>query len=322
MSKDQELVRKLRQKYGRLRTSQGKNGIEYIVDCLDCGGKAKCYVNPKRGVYICFKCGETGPISKLVDFTSGMGGAHVYVPQELPTDVNLPGLLSRLIHLEDDHPAIMYLRERNCNKKEFDEVYGVRYCYEGRAYSQGLFHTTNTLVFPIWQDGVLVGWQARLLYTPEDMSEAEMEAMGFMQDEDGDFVKPPKYWTNPGLPKGRVFFNQEWAKQSDVVVVTEGVFDSIAVGRCGVATLGKGVSQSQVNRLKDWPLVILLLDPGSADREMVELTYGLGRDTRVLPVTLQGYKDAGDAPRYNIWEQIADHAIAAGINLNEYNILV
>jgi hypothetical protein len=322
MSNDQELVRKLRQKFGRIRTSQGKNGKEYIVDCLACGGKSKCYVNPKLGVYVCFKCGDTGPISSLVDFTSESGGAHVYKPQELPSDINLPGLVSRIVHLEDDHPASMYLKQRNCDKKELDEVYGVRYCYEGRSYSRGLFNTTNTLVFPIWQDGKLVGWQARLLYNPDDMTEAEMQVMGFIQDEDGDFVKPPKYWTNPGLPKGRVFFNHDWAKQTQVVVVTEGVFDAIAVGRSGVATLGKGVTPAQVNRLKAWPLVVLLLDPGSADKEMIELTYSLGRDTRVLPVVLQGYKDAGEAPRYEIWEQIADHAISANIDLNHYHILV
>jgi hypothetical protein len=320
---NQDILKKLRQKFGQVRTSQGKNGIEYIVDCTECGGKAKCYVNPKMGLYICFKCGEKGPISRIIKYEhQAFETSANYAPTPLPENVSLPGMMMRLVHLEDDHPAAVYLNRRGFDLQELDDVFGVRYCHEGRAFAHGLFNTSNTLVFPIWQDGELVGWQARLLYTPEEMSEDEMEVMGFLRDSDGDFIKPPKYWTNPGLPKGRVFFNFDWAKMSDLVVVTEGVFDAMAVGRCGVATLGKGVTQNQINRLKEWPLVVLLLDPGDADKEMVDLTYALNRDTRVLPVKLSGYKDAGEAPRYDIWAQIADHALQAKMDLTQLKIIV
>ena len=320
---NQEILKRLRAKFGQVRTSHGKNGVEYVVDCTECGGKAKCYVNPKLGLYVCFKCNDKGPIKKLIGIASTATPFQtIYKPEELPQNVSLPGMLAQLVHLEDDHPAIAYLTRRGFDPKELNDTFGVRYCYDGRAFAGGLFNTANTLVFPMWQDGDLVGWQARLLYTPEDMSEEEMDAAGFLRDEDGDFVKPPKYWTNPGLPKGRVFFNFDWAKQSDLVVVTEGVFDSMAVGRCGVATLGKGVSKNQVNRLKEWPLVVLLLDPGDADKEMVTLTYDLGRDTRVLPVKLSGYKDAGEAPRYEIWKQIADYALASRIDLTSLKIII
>jgi hypothetical protein len=60
-------------------------------------------------------------------------------------------------------------------------------------------------------DGKLVGWQSRLLYTPDNMTDDECEAMGFVKDDDKDWVKPPKYWTSPGLEKGRVLFNYDWA---------------------------------------------------------------------------------------------------------------
>ena len=323
LQNNKEILDRLRKKFGQVKTSQGKNGIEYVVDCTECGGKSKCYVNPKMGLYVCFKCGEKGPIKRLIGYMDHQNAfQQVYKPQELPSDVNLPGTLIELKFMEESHPAIAYLTRRGFDPRELSDVYGVRYCSEGRLFAGGLFNTSNTLVFPMYQDGELVGWQSRLLYTPDLMSPAEMEAAGFLRDEDGDFVKPPKYMTNPGLPKGRVFFNFDWAKQSDIVVVTEGVFDSMAVGRCGVATLGKGVSKNQVNRLKEWPMVVLLLDPGDAQKEMINLTYDLGRDTHVLPVVLEGYKDAGEAPRQEIWLQIADQALAANMNIAQYNVIV
>jgi hypothetical protein len=79
-----------------------------------------------------------------------------------------------------------------------------------------------------------------------------------------------------------------------------------------VATLGKLVSGYQKKMLVSlWKTVVLLLDPdaGKDQAALVEdLTVPGG--PRVVPVALQGYKDAGDCPRDELWRQI-DAALEA-----------
>ena len=155
------------------------------------------------------------------------------------------------------------------------------------------------------------------------MTDDECEMMGVPKDEDGDFVKPPKYWTSPGLEKGRILFNHDWARTSDVVVICEGTFDAMAVGKCGVATLGKGVTELQARLIKAyWKAAVILLDPGDADAEMEKLMGSLHRAIPTIRVDLQGYKDAGEAPRRAIWEQILAAGDAAGVDLMTYKLAV
>jgi hypothetical protein len=310
-------------KFGKFKKSKGKKGLEYIVKCPFCGKNNKLYINPMHGLYTCFRCGESGSAENLLGRFSFKTAALVKEPlTPLPTDIPPPGELVDLISLDSNHPAILYLEHRNFDPRELGDTFGVRYCSSGRTFA-GIFNTSNTLVFPIWMGGKLVGWQARLLYNPDKMSETECAAMDFPQDDDGDYVKPPKYWTSPGLQKGRVFFNYDWTCQSDVVVITEGVFDAMAVGRCGVATLGKGVSDFQTRMIMArWKAAVILLDPGDADDEMLQLESKLSRLLDVVRIDLQGYKDAGDAPRREIWAQIGETAHAAGIDLFQYRIVI
>ena len=313
-----DVGRKLTKMFGRYKTSSGKNGREYVVDCPECDGKSKLYININKGAYVCFKCGYTGSSARLL----GLSDRITFKPKErkpIRTDIQMPGELQELTHLEEDNPALLYLGQRGFDHKELNDVYGVRYCYYGRSYADGLFNTTNTLVFPLWMHGKLVGWQARLLYDVDELTDEEMGLLGFKQDDDGDYITPPKYWTSPGLEKGRLLYNYDWAKANDVVVVTEGVFDSLAVGKPGVATLGKRVSEAQIQMLINWPLVVLLLDPDAYD-DAVALKYEIEKSTIVLLIRLEGYKDAGEAPRMALWQQIAEEAARCGVNLNKLKI--
>jgi DNA primase len=166
-----------------------------------------------------------------------------------------------------------------------------------------------------------------LLYDPDKLDDRACEALELIKDEDGDWVKPPKYFTMPGLDKGKIFYNYDWARQSNMVVVCEGVFDAIAVGRCAVAAFGKGLTDEQVNMLRAyWDLVVVLLDPGDAEKEMIALSKKLPVNT--LYMMLRGYKDAGEAPREEIWRQI-DMAVqqnpdlaSGGRGLETYHFVV
>lgn len=316
------------QKFGKIDKQKGKNGLELIVRCPKCG-KRKLSINAHSGFYQCWHGCMTGHIDKLLGSLNELKRAAaieaIQQPAEpvLPPNSVMPGSLVPLHTLSTQHPAITYIRQRGFDPVELNDIFGVRYCVSGRIFGR-IFDTTGTLVFPIWMNGALLGWQSRLLYTPDKMTPDECAAMGFQKDSDGDYMKPPKYFTSPGLLKGRVMMNFDWARRSDVIVVCEGPFDAIAVGRCAVATLGKGVSEYQIRLIKAyWKAAIILLDPGDADKEMAAMERSLRMSLPVVvKVDLKGYKDAGETPREEIWRQIYITACEQGYELEKLKIVV
>jgi hypothetical protein len=242
--------------------------------------------------------------------------------------------------LPDDHPAIVYLtriRKRPFDPQELARTFGVFYCNIGRVFGKGTinYDTSNTLVFPVyWRDHqppyqpIVIGWQSRLLYDPAKLTDAECAAYGLQKDERGEWIRPPKYFTSPGLDKGRVLYNYLNARNYSFVVVTEGVFDAFSVGPSAVCLFGKTPTETQLNLLKTyWEDIILLLDP-DAHKEMRATFEHLSRSVKVTAVLLEGQKDAGDMERGEIWRQIAkkieadrrySKAALAGLKLEEVN---
>jgi hypothetical protein len=312
-------------KFGRYKRTQGKKGTEYIVKCFNCK-RPKLYINPVQEIYNCFRCGKSGTLSELFGEIARGQKAPVSERQQLHVlgdKIEMPGALTELQSLSEDHPARQYISRRKFNHVELNDKFGIRYCYEGRWFGGHTFNTTNTLIFPIWMGGKIVGWQSRLLYMPDELTESECEMFGFRKDDEGDYIRPPKYFTSPGLEKGRALFNYDNARRSDVVVVTEGPFDAIGVGSCAVATLGKGVTEQQANIIKlYWRVAVVMLDPGDADKEMMELMSRLHRTIPTLCIQLQGYKDPGEAPRTEIWKQITENAHAIKLDMTKYRIII
>lgn len=71
----------------------------------------------------------------------------------------------------------------------------------------------------------------------------------FFTDDTGRKIEAPKYFNPKGEGRKWSIFNLQNAIQSDTVIVTEGVFSSIAAGRNAVATFGKLVTTTQVDLL-------------------------------------------------------------------------
>lgn len=305
---------KLRAKFGEVRKGRGRNGTEYKVRCPYCAKKWKMYINPafKGGVYNCYVCGKSGPLRDLISDFESEGPAVVFHKEEpLPTDIKTPGKTLPLEVLPDDNIGIQYLtnvRKRPFDPREISKNYGVQFCVEGRQFSVGeaTYDTTGTLIFPVWMFDKLVGWQSRLLYTPDLLTDEQLEAMGFGKDEDGDWLLPPKYLTNPGFKKGRVLWNFDVARKWKFVIATEGVFDGMAVGGPATCTFGTGISDAQASLFKNyWEAIIILLDPDGTEAQVQELVGKLRRAITVVPVRLSGgYKDPGDTPTEEIWKQI------------------
>jgi len=319
-----QVRRLLAAKFGHVTESSGGNGVELLVDCPWCG-RHKLSANPSKGVFQCWHCHESGTLSKLL-------GQRVVVevarPKPKPAmGYMAPGELTPLDELPDEHEAVLYVRRRKFDPSYLYKVFGLCYCSKGRTYGGGVFNTSGTIVIPVRENGKDIAWQARLLYDPDKVKEGQEAAYGW-KFEDGKWKKPPKYFTSPGFKKGEHLFNFDQAARRGFVVVTEGAFDAMRVGRCAVAAFGKGLTDTQVQILRDrWPLVVLLLDPDAeADqdslRKRIEGSGPFGgptTGTRCVSVRLSGYKDAGEAPESEVRRQIVLAAAAEGVDLSEYS---
>lgn len=324
---ERQLRKALSSKFGGLTESSGGNGVELLVDCPWCG-RHKLSVNPSKGVWQCWHCHESGTVSKLL-------GQPVKVeveqrrPKPRPRGYEPPGELIPLADLPSEHEASLYVRNRGFDPRYLSDTFGITYCRHGRRYADGLFDANGTIVIPVSENGVDIAWQARLLYDPDKVREGEEAAYGWKYDpEKGAYKKPPKYFTSPGFKKGEHLFNFDQAAKCGFVVVTEGAFDAMRVGKCAVAAFGKGLTDTQVQILRDtWGLVVLLLDPDAEEdqRRLLERIEGrgfMGRNStgvRCVPVRLAGYKDAGEAPESEVRRQIVQSAAAEGVDLSAYS---
>lgn len=315
------LETELARRFGPVTRSRGHNGLELICDCPACG-EHKLTVNAESGIYKCWRGCCSGLVGKLL-------GKHLPLTDAPPKRVERwqgyvePGELTPLDRVGDDNPAAVYLAARGFDFRDLGRTFGFAYCGTGRKFAHGVFDTTNTVMVPVVMGGRHVGWQARLLYDPDRLDDSRCAMLGLVYDSGkGKYLRPPKYFTMPGMGKGEVLWNFDNARLSDTVVVTEGVFDAARVGRCAVATFGKCVSDEQVGLLRQyWRHVVVLLDPDAA-REAAGLKRRFGPTADVAVVTLTGYKDAGEAPREAVWAQIFDACVAGGVDPARFQLVV
>ena len=294
----------LSDRFGPVKVSSGGSGTEYLTSCPWCGRKYKLSVNPSKGVFHCWHCGESGRIGKLmgkeVKVLNVSSEPEISPEREFSWPSDESDLVP-LVSLSENNSAIAYVRGRGFDPVRLWKENGVMYCGRGKWMGGNAFYTGNTLVFPVRENGKLVGWQCRLLFDPKSADEAFLKSMGYSS-------RPPKYFTMPGFRKSDYLYNVDSARNSGVVVVTEGVFDCLRVGMPGVATFGKKVSDRQAGMLMSmWSTIALLLDPDAREEQdslMMRLTRTGG--PRIVPVELKGYKDAGECPQKELEAQIAE----------------
>jgi hypothetical protein len=313
---EQHIEELIKQKFGKVIRSRNKeNQTEYRINCPECGNKKhKMYLNPDKGTYNCFVCGagRGKRLHQLLGKFKSTPPAVAKAPEPMPRSVEPPGYMIRVDQLPLDHVAIEYLtktRSRPFRPSELSRDFNVHYCNDGKSFPCGgaRYTTSNSLIFPVYMSGTLIGWQSRLLYDPKSLTDSQCGALGYTTDEDGEWLRPPKYYTNPGLKKGEILYNYDAARKHRHVVVVEGVFDAFSVGTSSVAIFGKNISETQARMLKSyWDAVIVLLDPGDASEQASDLVADLHRSVPVLEVTLSDGKDPGDSTHQEIWQQIAD----------------
>lgn len=318
-------------RFGKCTLSRSGNGTEYMVACPFCPDLSSGYRKKKLSInfgirgYKCWRCGAHGNVYTL--FEGDLKGrelpkAEAVGPVVLPraSDVIPAGTVYRTLpELPETHAAIKYLTTGRNRSFDIDTLHqrGVAFCEQGRVFggtSDMWFNTTHTLVFPMVYENELRGWQSRLLFEPDALTDDQMALLDVGQSEDGDWNFIPKYLTAPGFPRGEIFYNWDIAIQTACLVVCEGTFDALAVGDSGIAALGKGLGAGQLRRLKEsGKPIVLLLDP---DAREAAHNYHMELSVTGLPVfnvCLEGNKDAGDMATEAIWDQINAH-IASKVN--------
>ena len=312
------IIKKFKNDFKRTR---GTSGVELRVKCPFCDDtKYKMYINSGKGLYHCFKCEKKGHVEEFITIPAAFINKPKVPILEVKYTVSDPGEVVPLTRLPDDNHAIQYLqnRKRKWGIEELNDLYGLRYCTMGKSFASGFFTTTDTLIIPVHMNGKVVGWQSRLLYDPDALTPDECKARGFyMNPNSGEYIRPPKYFTSPGMKKGDILFNFDNARKHSLVVITEGAFDAMSVGRPAVACFGKGISDNQIRLIKSyWDAAIILLDPDVKDTESRRILNSLKRAIPTVDVKLEGYKDPGDAPREEIWKQISAAIAKSNMNIS------
>lgn len=296
-----------------VKYTHGKNGRELRINCPNCDDtKYKCYVNPDKKAFFCFKCDFNIANKDLFDFIAvteniSRGTALMRLvidsksltPETVPEfdeDVGevqptssvryLPGLPAVCLPVEpkDGDPFWDYLKRRGFTVEDLAKT-NVHCVYDQYApihntHGEYKGNIGRRIVFPIYHNRKLCGWIARAINSDGSMK--------YLNSPDTDLSKT--FW--PFVPP-----------QGNHVVLVEGIIDALAVSRVpGVsayACFGKKLSKDQIHVLKSWGVKKLTLwfDKKDALQQMMAIVEDLKmyfEDVYVLRLDhLKADEDAG-----------------------------
>lgn len=224
-------------------------GEEYRVNCPLCRDtKFHLYINHTWGVpdvkgnrrlhlmncyHGCYACYEQKKALYRKLFEPGRKvrlnlRAGQQVSKELK-EVSPPGPVTPLLQLPEYHPAVVYLAGRGFDVAKLTRLYGLGYVQDSRHYL-----ARERIYIPAVFGGKLVGWQCRRIGDPPE--------------EPGQ-RSAPKYYTCPGMPKGRMLYNFDRARRWQTIVVVEGPTDVWSLGPMAVALWGATPTADQLRLL-------------------------------------------------------------------------
>lgn len=285
--------------------------VSWIFTCPRCNKKEKLYIRKRDGRFVCWVCKET----------DGFQGKPEYALCEL-LGQSIKSIQEKLYGEEINQVTTNI----SVNLKSYDEdetvedqaqelakvswpldfyelthqhaIKGVTYL-AGRgipldiavSYDIRYSPVQNSVVFPVKVDGVLIGWQRRLVISNEWIDELGIEH------------KIPKSYTMTGLKKEQVLMFGDSLLHSPHAIVCEGPVDALKAHLCGgaVCTMGKGVSRVQMQLIRNSGVskVYLALDPDAAE-ETSRLLKELGMESYFMDP--RPYEDLGAMSFQEVFE--------------------
>lgn len=262
-----------------------KGGERYVVTCPWCGrfklwlsylAGAEMETDGRpirfgRGLVYCYRCHGQDDPQKLDEFWNTLKG-NGYANERLEgglaeagegrgdsASANRaldPGLYPPVVSLNGEacpETVRVYLRERGIDPATLEKYLGAAWSEDPMQKGYG----AGRIIFPVWQNSLLVGWQGRAL--------------------DKDITKrDPKYLFPQGCSPANWLHNLDVARWRDPVVLVEGVTDVYAAGPHAVGRFGKITSTRQLITLQHvWgnrSLVYIpdMDDPEAADKARTE----------------------------------------------------
>lgn len=258
---DADLLLVLKRRFGTIK--RGNNNW-VRVKCPTCTPKDALKL--KRGINLktlstnCFICQKPLSIEQMfggikVEASTDIAFEEKEHPQsrQWPCKAVIP-----VSALEKDHPAVQFLaKDHLTDLTELYMEYGVGYIlaedaidvtFEKHSGPPTRISTANALVFPVHYKKEFIGWQLR--YVPGTPNGIRMGKMKYLHV----------------FQKGKYLYNYDRAKEFNSIVVVEGVKKAWKFPN-GVATLGKGITHTQIQLIQQWNEIILMYDAGDKTQQ-------------------------------------------------------
>lgn len=217
---------------------------EIIVQCPFCikltgspGTKKHLYINIYINKYYCFRCSARG---KATSFVPGILYEFSVDPPSTSKQYfeveSLPENIIPIEDLEQDHPAIIYLK----NRLENLDILNDKEVYFCDKYVRNNFNFGQRIIFPVFYYNSYKGFQARSIEENEKI----------------------RYVSSILFDKTSSLYNWENACKYDSLVIVEGIFDCFHIGDNSVAIFGKYLSTEQYEMIvkKNFEKIYVFLD--------------------------------------------------------------
>lgn len=329
-------------------------------NCPFCGeSNYKFYVRNDTGVYQCFHCGRKGnPISFLENYyhynyndalemvedwgSSELDKATIHKYQGLTEEESLYLALVKSIrgeaHEEEDniiktevvplptnykllaynmnnpeaYPYLQYLNKRGITVEQIMQ-YNIGYVIQGQVRKSSpnedgrfsYFTLRNSIIFTAYDDnGNYLYWNSRAIDNNQTKS-----------------INAPA--TKSEHSKNDVIFNLNLAKQTNHIIICEGVFNALTVGINGVATYGKQITPTQIKLLREAKnenkdLIFYIFLDNDAKKQALEVAKELSRFTTDIKLVTNPF---GDKDANELGREITAELIKRALPYNETNEL-
>lgn len=264
--------------------------------------KMKRHVHKRHHHTHCFICANRSSLMEL------LGPGHTPPPRSTGPEMEvkkvphswafkLPCLAEPVPvnQLPADHLAVQFLRKDHLlDLDRYHNENGVVWCPSHLGvtiFNRPFISSAERLLFPVTFSGKLVGWQMRAI--PGTTFGDNPACIKYCQLYD----------------KGKYLYNYDIARKSPVVVVVEGVKKALKFHNA-VATLGKSITPHQVQLLRAWKRVVILLDGEDSTQELAQtLADGLsldGGDAIAVDPRTYGFDSPDEATEQECADMVVD----------------